>query len=95
MTVCAVGPGGSPAAVVGVSGAAQQKFTVGGVGDVHIGEDEGGFGIGGVEHTAVFCGKAAAHHFKGAVADLRVAGHALVEDHVPGAVILLQIAHVS
>jgi len=34
-------------------------------------------------------------HLKGTVSGLGIPGHALVQDHIPGAVILFVIAHVS
>lgn len=91
-TVCS---GLSPASFVVISGAAQEECIVIRVVNIHIGKYKGGFGIGRIEHSAVFCSQCSTVHLKGAVSDLGISGHALVQDHIPGAVILFVIAHVS
>lgn len=85
----------SPASFVVISDAAQEECIVIRVVNIHIGKYKGGFGIGRIKHSAVFCSQCSTVHLKGAVSDLGISGHALIQDHIPGAVILFVIAHVS
>ena len=83
----------SPSALVGVAGRAQEVLAVLHDGDVHIAEHELALRVGRVKHAAVGAGQRAAGHLKAPLADLRIAGHALVDDDRPRVVVLLQVRH--
>lgn len=84
-----------PAARIGVAGALQEEIIFVRVRYIDVVQDEGGLGVRRVEHAAVFRRQRAALHLERAVADLGVAGHALVQDNVPGAVVLLVVRHIA
>ena len=92
--VRAVRAGLAPAALFGVARAAQEVFAVI-RGNLDVREHELALGVGGIEDAAVAGDERAALHLKAALANLGVAGHALVEDDRPGVNVLLKVGHIA